>query len=99
MLCLNDRQFLFSHILLSVPLLPTLSAIVDGNDLKTQGHSKIPEFLWCVQICHTEETDKEEEMPFIFIFKLIYSQKEFWHIHIFPWFGKSILKYNLIYNK
>lgn len=52
-MCLTDRQFLFSHILLSLPLIPTLCTSADGKDSETQGRSKIPGFLWCVQICHT----------------------------------------------
>lgn len=31
-MCLTDRQFSFSHILLSLPLIPTLSNSPDGKD-------------------------------------------------------------------
>lgn len=60
-MCLTDRQFLFSHILLSLPLIPTLSTSADGKDSKTQGHSKIPGSLWCVQICHIDFKKKRNE--------------------------------------
>lgn len=45
-----SREFFFSHILLSLPLIPTLNASGDGKNLKIQGHAKIPGFSWRVQI-------------------------------------------------
>lgn len=51
-------MFLFSHILLSLPLIPTLSTSADGKDSKTQGHSKNSRILVVLYV--KEELEVEE---------------------------------------
>lgn len=69
--CLTDTQFLLSHILLSLPLIPTLSSTADGKDPETHRHPQPP-----VHFCHTggKKGIFSHEM-----FRLVYLQMKFSH--------------------
>lgn len=70
---LTDTQFLLSHILLSLPLIPTLSSTADGKDPEAHRHPQPPGFLWSVQFCHTGK----KRIFSLKMFRLVYSQMTF----------------------